>query len=318
MSTPHDPLEPPPDQPAETWGTQAAMPSCVRHPDRPTGLRCTRCDRPACPECLREASVGYQCVDCVNEGRRSTRQARTVAGAGLSQRLLVVPILIALNVLVFVITVAQAHSLGNNGNSKLSEDWWLWPPIVAGGEWWRLFTAGFLHSGPVHIALNMVALYMLGRELEPVLGRVRFTAIYLISLLGGSTSVFLFGGDAPVVGASGAVFGLMGAILVVVLRLRLNPRPVLMIVGINVFISVAVPNISLLGHLGGLAVGAIATAALVYAPRKSRLAWQAGTLVALTIALVGLIMVRDAQFGPLRCERNPVVVMQCEPVSQGR
>jgi membrane associated rhomboid family serine protease len=292
------------------------MPSCVRHPDRPTGLRCTRCDRPACPECLREASVGYQCVDCVNEGRRTTRQARTVVGAPVSQRLIVVPTLIAINVAVFVITVAQAHSLGNNGNSKLSEDWWLWPPIVAGGEWWRLLTAGFLHSGPVHIALNMLALYMLGRELEPLLGRVRFTAIYLISLLGGSTSVFLFGGDAPVVGASGAVFGLMGAIVVVVLRLKLNPRPVLMIIAINIFISVAVPNVSLLGHLGGLVVGALATAAMIYAPARSRTVWQAGTFVVLTIALVGLIVLRDAQFGDLTCERNPVVVMQCTPVSQ--
>jgi membrane associated rhomboid family serine protease len=287
------------------------MPSCVRHPDRPTGLRCTRCDRPACPECLREASVGYQCVDCVNEGRRTTRRAKTVAGAQQGQRLVVVPLLIAINVVLFVITAAQAQSLTNNGNSKLSEDWLLWPPIVAAGEWWRLFTAGFLHSGPVHIALNMIALYVLGRELEPVLGRVRFTAIYLISLLGGSTAVFLFGGNTPVVGASGAVFGLMGAIVVVVLRLKLNPRPVLMIIALNIFISVAVPNISLLGHLGGLAVGAIATAALVYAPAKSRLAWQAGALVVLTIALVGMIMIRDTQFGDVSCGHDPVVGLNC-------
>lgn len=275
------------------------MPSCVRHPDRPTGLRCTRCDRPACPECLREASVGYQCVDCVNEGRRTIRQPRTVAGAGVSNsnRLVIVPILIAINLVVFAITVGQAQSLAHNGNSRLFLDWWLWPPIVAGGEWWRLFTAGFLHSGPVHIALNMVALYLLGRELEPVLGKVRFTAIYLISLLGGSTAVFLFGGDVPVVGASGAVFGLMGAIVVVVLRLKLNPRPVLMIIALNVFISVAVPNISLLGHLGGLVIGAVATAAIVYAPAKSRNVWQAGALIAVTVALVGMILVRDGQFG---------------------
>lgn len=291
------------------------MPTCVRHPDRPTGLRCTRCDRPACPECLREASVGYQCVDCVNEGKRTTRRAKTVAGAELGgRRLVVVPLLIAINVAVYVITAAQAGSLGNNGNSKLSEDWWLWPPIVAYGEWWRMFTAGFLHSGPVHIGLNMIALYILGRELEPLLGRIRFTVVYLISLLGGSTAVFLFGGDAPVVGASGAVFGLMGALVVVVLRRKLNPQPVLMIIGLNIFISVAVPNISLLGHLGGLAIGTIATAALVYAPAKSRVAWQAGALVALTIALVGVIAIRDAQFGKLTCERNPVVVMSCAEV----
>ena len=285
------------------------MPSCVRHPDRPTGLRCTRCDRPACPECLREASVGYQCVDCVNEGRRTVRQPRTVAGAPrTNQRLVVVPVLILLNVAVFGYTVAQAQSLGRNGNSQLFQDWQLWPPIVAGGEWWRLFTAGFLHSGPLHIALNMMALYLLGRELEPLLGRIRFTAIYLISLLGGSASVFLFGDERiPVAGASGAVFGLMGGIVVVVLRLKLNPRPVLMIIALNVFISITVPGISLLGHLGGLAVGTLATAAMVYAPARSRALWQAGTFIALTIALVGLIMVRDADFGELTCVSRPVL-----------
>jgi membrane associated rhomboid family serine protease len=285
------------------------MPSCVRHPDRPTGLRCTRCDRPACPECLREASVGYQCVDCVNDGRRTVRQPRTMAGAQRgNQRLIVVPVLILLNVAVFGYTVAQAHSLGRNGNSQLFQDWELWPPIVAGGEWWRLITAGFLHSGPVHIALNMMALYLLGRELEPLLGRIRFTAIYLISLLGGSVAVFLLGDErVPVVGASTAVFGLMGAILVVVLRLKLNPRPVLTIVALNVFISIAVPNISLLGHLGGGVIGALATAAMVYAPAKSRTLWQASTFVVLAIALVGLILVRDAQFGELVCVRQPAL-----------
>jgi membrane associated rhomboid family serine protease len=229
----------------------------------------------------------------------------------LNQRLVVVPLLIAINVVVFVITAAQAHSLANNGSSKLAEDWLLWPPLIAYGDWWRLFTAGFLHSGPVHIALNMIALYILGRELEPLLGRIRFTAIYLISLLGGSTAVVLLG-DAPVVGASGAVFGLMGSIVVVVLRLKLNPRPVLMIIALNIFISVAVPNISLLGHLGGLAVGAIATAALVYAPAKSRLAWQAGALVVLTIALVGAIMIRDAQMGNVTCGQDPVIGLNCK------
>lgn len=288
------------------------MPTCVRHPDRPTGLRCTRCDRPACPECLREASVGYQCVDCVNEGKRTTRRAKTVAGAELGgRRLVVVPLLIAINVAVYVITAAQAGSLMNNGISKLSEDWMLWPPIVAAGEWWRLFTAGFLHSGLLHIALNMIGLYILGRELEQELGRIRFIAVYLISLLGGSAAVFLFGGTTPVVGASGAVFGLLGALIVVVLRHKRNPQMLLILLAINIFLSFRVPDISWLGHLGGLAIGAIATAALVYAPAKSRVAWQAGALVVLTLTLVGMIMIRDAQYGAVTCGRDPVVGLSC-------
>jgi membrane associated rhomboid family serine protease len=105
-----------------------------------------------------------------------------------------------------------------------------------------------------------------------------------------------------VAGASGAVFGLMGGTAVVVFRLRLNPGPALGIIGINIFMSVSLPGISLLGHLGGLVVGAIATAAMVYAPAKSRVAWQTGTLVALALALVGLALIRDAQFGQLVCD----------------
>ncbi|HEU5473144.1 MAG TPA: rhomboid family intramembrane serine protease [Actinophytocola sp.] len=292
-----------PPEPPQQWGTQAAMPACVRHPDRPTGLRCTRCDRPACPECLREASVGYQCVDCVNEGRRTIRHGTTIAGAPSAQRPVVMPVLVVLNLGVFAITAAQAGSIVRNQLSELFVDWMLVPALVSQGEWWRLITAGFLHYGPVHIALNMIALYLLGRDLEPVLGRVRFTAVYLVSLLGGSVAVFLFGGLlTPVAGASGAVFGLMGGLAVVVLRLRIPPGPVLGIIALNVFISVTVPGISLLGHLGGLVVGAIATAAMVYAPRQSRTAWQVGTIATLVVVLVSLIFIRDAALGQLVCD----------------
>jgi membrane associated rhomboid family serine protease len=282
------------------------MPACVRHPDRPTGLRCTRCDRPACPDCLREAAVGYQCVDCVHEGRRTVRRGTTVAGAPPTRRLVVMPALVALNLAVYAVTAFQAHSLGHNENSQLFLDWYLSPGTVADGAWWRLLTSGFLHFGPVHIALNMIALYILGRDLEPLLGRLRFAAVYAVSLLGGGVSVFIFGDfNGAVAGASGAVFGLMGGIAVVTFRLKLNPGPALGIIAINVFISVTLPGISLLGHLGGLVVGAIATGAMVYAqPGKSRNAWQVGTLVALVVALVGLAMVRDAQLGQVICD-NP-------------
>jgi membrane associated rhomboid family serine protease len=249
----------------------------------------------------------------VNQGRQQIMRPRTVAGAQISRRLVVVPALIALNVAIFAFTVYQAKSLGQNQFSSLFQDWQLWPPIVANGEWWRLVTSGFLHSGPVHIGLNMLVLYLLGRELEPMLGSQRFTPGNLISLLGGGASVLLFGDEnVPVVGASGAVFGLMGALLVVVFRQRLDPRPLLATIGLNIFISVAVPNISLLGHLGGLAVGAIATAALVYAPAKGRTLWQAATFVVLTVALVGVIMVRVNDFPLLDCQHEPV--LQCQPV----
>ena len=214
---------PPPGEPV---GAQPELPVCVRHSDRPTGLRCTRCDRPACPDCLREASVGYQCVDCVHAGQRAVRRVRTIAGAELTGTLLVTPALIALNVLVFVLTAVQAKSISRNyARRSCSTTWSMMPDEVAAGEWWRLFTSGFLHFGPAHLALNMMALWLLGRELEPVLGRLRFTVVYLMSLLGGGTTVYLFGElCSEVAGASGAVFGLMGGLLAVLLRLKLGPR----------------------------------------------------------------------------------------------
>jgi membrane associated rhomboid family serine protease len=271
---------------------QQDLPACARHPDRPTGLRCVRCERPACPDCLREASVGYQCVDCVAEGRRGVRRGRTVAGAEPGRRPLVVPVLVALNVAVFLWTVLQARSVTLNAEADLFESWSLVPALVGAGEWWRVLTAGFLHIGPVHLVFNMLALYVLGRDLEPVLGRGRFLAVYLISLLGGSAAVMVF--ELPgiqVAGASGAVFGLMGGLAVVLRRLRFPVGQVVGLIVVNVVISLVIPGISLTGHLGGLVVGAAATAALVYGPGRNRPPVQAALLGALAVLLLALMWV---------------------------
>lgn len=291
-----------PPAPPGDGGVSAEQSVCARHPDRRTGLRCSRCDRPACPACLREAAVGYQCVDCVREGKRTTRTATTVAGAQLRSTPIVVPTLIAANVVVFVITVVQAHSLNRNIRSPLFNDWSLWPPIVAYGEWWRLFTSGFLHLGPIHLLLNMVALWVVGRDLELLLGRLRFSVLYVLSLFGGGISVFMFGDRTiPVAGASGAIFGLLGAIVVVIIRLRLDPRRALIVVGLNIVISVTVPGISLLGHLGGLMVGALAAVGMVYPSPARRTLVQAGTTIGLVLVLVALFYFRLAQFGSVFC-----------------
>jgi membrane associated rhomboid family serine protease len=181
----------------------------------------------------------------------------------------VIPVLIAINVAVFVFTVVQAGSLSNNADAPLFGQWALQPAAVAQGAWWQLFTSGFLHIGPLHLAFNMIALWVIGRDLEGVLGPVRFLVVYLVSLLGGSLVVYLFANPMTnTAGASGAVFGLMGGLAVVLMRLRLSPRPALTIIVLNVIISFAVPNISILGHLGGLAFGAAVTAAMVYAPKR--------------------------------------------------
>ncbi|MFC4005201.1 rhomboid family intramembrane serine protease [Prauserella oleivorans] len=281
---------------------QEALPGCWWHPNRQTGLRCVRCNRPACPDCLRDAPVGYQCVDCVHAGARESRVrrpafrgSRTVAGAPVSTRAVVTPLLIAVNVLVYLVTAAQAGEMMQNQRSEVFFDGMLWPlRVVVTDEWWRLLTSGFLHYGLLHLAMNMLALWILGRDLEVLLGKIRFLALYLVSLLGGSTAVFVFGDlTSAVAGASGAVYGLMGALLVAVLRLKLNPSSAIGIIVLNLVLTVTIPGISLLGHLGGLIIGALAMVAMVYAPAKQRTAYQVGTLVFLTLAMVGLIVYRD-------------------------
>lgn len=290
---------PPPQQPPPGYdAAPVGMSACVRHPNRLTGLSCTRCGRPACHECLREASVGYQCVDCVRESKRTARRATTVAGAELNTRPLIVPLLIVVNVAIFAFTVYQAQSLNRNAAAPLFFDWALLPSFIAGGEWWRLFTSGFLHYGPIHLLVNMFALWIIGRDMELVLGRLRFSVVYLLSLLGGAIAVFLFGDlDAPVAGASGAVFGLMGGIAVAVLRLKLDVRQALVLIGVNIAISFIIPNISLLGHLGGLVVGALATLGMVYPPPAKRTTIQLGTVLGLSVVLVALYIYRDLQLG---------------------
>ena len=306
----------PPSSPPGGYGYPQPSAVCSRHPDRPTGLRCVRCDRSACPECLREASVGYQCVDCVAEGGRTQRYSTTVAGARPSDRNLVIPVLIAVNVAVFVVTVAQAGSLGGNAAASLFQQWALSPLTVAGGQLWRLLTSGFLHFGPVHLAFNMIALWVIGRDLETVLGRGRLITVYLVSLLGGSAAVFLLEDvQSLTAGASGAVYGLMGGLAVVLLRLRRSPGPALGIIAINVVITFVLREyLSLFGHLGGLAFGTAATVAMVYAPAARRVPVQVAAVVALAAVIAGLVLTADARYGDVRdCRSEPPLTCSVGP-----
>lgn len=294
----------PPGQPAGQVNGPPNLPGCVRHPDRPTGLQCTRCGRPACPECLRAASVGQHCVDCVAADQRTTRAPVTISGARPGRRPVVVQTLIAVNVLIFAVTAYQARGVMDLEPSTLFRDWALFPIATRNGYWWQLITAGFLHVNPIHILMNMFALWVIGRDMERILGPARFTAVYLVGLLGGSVSVLLFGQvDSQTVGASGAVFALMGGLLVLVYRLKVNPSQVIGMIAINLVISVAIPGISLLGHVGGLVTGALLTAALIYLPARlpaqRRRLWQIGAVVVLVVVLVGLVLVRFTQIPQL-------------------
>ncbi|GAA1873221.1 rhomboid family intramembrane serine protease [Pseudonocardia ailaonensis] len=272
------------------------LPACARHPDRPTGLSCTRCGRPACVECLRDASVGQQCVDCVREGSRGSRRATTVAGAPPGGKPLVVPVLMALNIALFVFTAAQARSIGSNDRAALFREWVLVPGRVD-TDWWTPLTSGFLHYGPLHLAFNMFALWIIGRDLELVLGRGRFLAVYLVALLGGSASVLVFTApNTATAGASGAVFGLMGGYFVVARRLRVPTQQVVTLIAINLAIGfIPGSSLSVAGHLGGLVVGGLATAAIVHAPNvRNRTLMQVGAIAVLTIVVLSVIVGRAA------------------------
>jgi membrane associated rhomboid family serine protease len=290
MSHPAGPPTPPwPGGPQ----SDAVSAVCVRHPDRATALTCTRCGRPACPECLREASVGHQCVDCVAGAQRGVRRGVTIAGARPDGRPVVTPVLVALNVAVFVWTVVTSGSVSRNALSPLFAEWALVPAAVASGEWWRLITGGFLHFGPIHLLFNMWALWVIGRDVEPALGRGRFLALYLVSLLGASTAVMLLTTPgANVAGASGAVFGLMGALAVLLRRLRIPLGQVGGVIAINLAITFLLPGISVAGHLGGLVTGAVVTAALVYAPAQRRTPVQVAALVGIAVLLLAAVVLR--------------------------
>src|SRR5450755_4672554 len=217
-------------------GHQPAPPACFRHPGRETYVSCVRCGRPACPDCLRSAAVGQQCVECIREGNRGTRQPRTAFGGRITSTSVVTWTLVGINVLCYLAEwvypniVNDGVLVGRFG-----------PAIgVADGQWYRLISNTFLHEpglsgfGPAHIIFNMWALIVVGPSLERLLGRVRFIAVYLVSALAGSVLYFLVAAPGiPALGASGAIFGLFGAWFVVARRLRLDSRQVVVLIVLN-------------------------------------------------------------------------------------
>lgn len=271
--------------------TPPVTPTCYRHPDRVTYVRCARCNRYICAECMRDAAVGHQCVECVNAGAQQVRQVRTQFGGVPSDKPMVTYVLIAANVVMFALQMAAPG---------LQRELVLQSYAVADGEFYRLLTSAFLHYGPAHILFNMWALYVVGPPLEAALGRLRFSGLYLLSALGGSVLVYLLSSPvAQTAGASGAVFGLFGAIFVVGKRLRMDVRWVVAIIAINLAFTFIIPlvssqNISWQGHIGGLVTGAAIATAYVYAPRGSRDVVQAGASAAALVLFAVLIWWRTA------------------------
>lgn len=277
---------------------------CYRHPRREAMVRCVRCDRPICPECMRPASVGFQCPDDVRSGARTVRPQRTAVGARLTLgRPYVTVTLVVLNVVAYLATGLQhGASLDDPTGSTLFRDWNLLPyDVHERNRYWELLTSAFLHVNFLHIASNMIALIVIGPPLEALLGRWRFTAVYLLSALGGSTAVYCFGGPFnPVVGASGAIFGLFGAALLLVRRLGLDLQWLAGVIVLNFVLTFSITGISKLGHIGGFLTGVLAAIAIGGLPgRRARvpLRLQAAGLGALLVLVVVLVAARSA--GPL-------------------
>ena len=278
----------------------AVVPVCYRHPDRETYIRCTRCERPICPDCMTSASVGFQCPECVAEGAASVRPVRTALGAAVPTRPYVTFTLIGLCVAVF--GVQQLASVDPaTGLDSISDRFAMWPlGIAAYDEYYRLVSAMFLHASILHIGFNMLVLWLLGPQIESVLGHVRFAVLYLVAGIGGSIASFWF--SAPYIsgiGASGAIFGLMGAYLVVGRRLGADVRQVLGLIAVNVVIGFVVPGLDWRAHLGGLATGALVAFVMAYAPAKHRVLSQVAGVVVVLAGLTLLALVRDQQLTEL-------------------
>jgi membrane associated rhomboid family serine protease len=271
--------------------TQAAPPVCYRHPGRPTYVSCTRCGRPACPDCLRPAAVGHQCLDCIHGGNRTVRRPTGMFGGSMVSRAYVTQALIGLNIVLYLVLLAHP---------SLQNDWWMVGNGVASGQWYRLITSAFLPGtgglGLLDIAFNMWALLVVGPAMERQLGPVRYLAVYLASAIGGSLAFYFLAPPAvEALGASGAIFGLFGAWFVIARRLGLDARGVVFLIVVNLFLSFVVPDIAWQAHVGGLVTGALLTAAYVYAPRRNRAATQlAATVAVLAILALGVI-IRDHQ-----------------------
>ncbi|WP_330242243.1 rhomboid family intramembrane serine protease [Streptomyces sp. NBC_00525] len=276
---------------------------CYRHPDRPTGVRCVRCERPICPECMIGASVGFQCPDCVRQGSGTGHGAtaarpRTLAGGVVADDpRLITKVLIGINIAVFIAAAMDKALLDDLmllGRAIVHD----YGPVegIAEGQWYRLVTAMFLHEEPWHIAFNMLGLWWLGGPLEAVLGRVRYLSLYLLSGLAGSALTYwLAAPNQPSLGASGAVWGLLGATAVLMRRLNYDMRPVFALVALNLVITFNPwGGIAWQAHIGGLIAGVLIGIGMVHAPRERRDLVQFGTCAAVLAATVVIVVARTA------------------------
>lgn len=282
-----------------TTAQERSSDTCYRHPTRQSFILCQRCGRTICPECQTQAAVGVQCPDCIAEARRtaSPQVRRAQRSNSTAMRMLrpggTLPV-VTWSIVAICVVVALAQLIGG---ALVTNSLVYWAPITF-EQPWRLVTSMFAHSqisitsptSVLHILFNMYALILIGPILEHLLGRGRFLALYLLAGFGGSVAVAVLSPLTPVLGASGAIFGLFGAYFVVMRKIGGNPTQVLIVIGINLVIGFLLPNVSWQAHVGGLIVGA-GVAAIYMATRHRSRAWiRRGALVGITVVL-GVVLV---------------------------
>lgn len=267
------------------------MQTCYRHPNRETGVSCSNCGRPICPECMTSTPVGMRCPECAKQRTKVRSGPGAFSGAHTPYATYT---LIALNVIAFF---AEISAGGGLTAGTLVQDGGIFGPAIAGGDWYRIVTGGFLHAGPLHLLFNMYVLYIAGTLLEPGIGTPRFLAIYFISLLAGSFGALLLDPNTVTVGASGAIFGLMAAVVVVARGRGMEQIATQfgLFIVLNLVLTFSIPNISVGGHLGGLIGGGLAALLLVgverRAPARVLTAFEVGGLLVLAIGSVAGAMV---------------------------
>jgi len=261
-------------------------------------LSCSECGRPVCTDCVTFAPVGLRCPEHAassgggggggggtvqQRAQRAVRRTTNVRGTDA----IVTKILVAANIVIYLITVAQGSGLNDPGGSLFTK-WALFGPAVHHGDWWRLITSAFLHGGILHIAFNMLALWWLGAPVELALGRLRYLGLYLVSGLAGAAGALIADPNSITVGASGAIFGLLGAGLILEWQATGSlAGNYLTLIVINLAISFAVPGISVGGHLGGLIGGIVTTLAFTHFGRRARTFTGVGTTAVVTLLVVG-------------------------------
>jgi membrane associated rhomboid family serine protease len=264
------------------------METCYRHPNRETGVSCSNCGRPICPDCMTPTPVGMRCPECAKQKTKVTRGA--VAPGRYDAPATYV--LIALNVAAYLVEIAGGSGGLSPGNSSIIFDFGLFGPSVAEGEWYRLLTSGFLHASLLHIGFNMFALYFLGRILEPGIGTARFVAIYLASLFAGSLGALLLDPNALTYGASGAVFGIFGATFVIARHRGIEglAASIGVVLLLNLAITFGSREISIGGHLGGLVAGVLCALIIVAGERgmlgPRRMPLELTAMVAIGVAAI--------------------------------